>query len=202
MRKTTMFLLAVGFLAAFSSCNERKDLAKKVEGEWASAPVKLANDASGQSTTVDNVIFSIDPATGEGGTVQISSMISLRRPAGTPASPFGPYEVSVAARSSVSGTWKAVDDDEIRIALDYATFDVSVDPDMVDLVSNPLAGTEHAAIDSIRPQMVKFYNAELTRMMESYYSGFADIDDVKSLDNGSTLKMEIADRDYVFTRQK
>lgn len=197
-----MFLLAAGLLAAFSSCDERKDLAKKVEGEWASAPVKLANDASGQSTTVDNMIFTVDPATGEGGLVQIASMISLQRPADASASPFGPYEVSVAARSSVSGTWKAVDDDEIHVALDYTTFDVSVDPDMVDLVSNPLAGTEHAAIDSIRPQMAKFYNAELSRIMQTYYSEFADLDDVKSLNDGSTLKMEIADKNYVFTRQK
>lgn len=201
MRKITLFAAAAALLVAVSACNERKALAGKVSGEWATAPVKLDNNMVGQSSVIDNVMFVVDPASGEGGQINVSSMVSLSRPTGGDVSPFGAYEVSVAATASIAGTWRAIDDDEIDVSLDFSSLNVEVDPSQVALVSNPLNGGEYAQTDSVKPQLAEYYRSEITRQLQAYYGAWNRFDDVKIEKPGTTMSLEISDRDYVFRRQ-
>jgi hypothetical protein len=201
MRKITLFAAAAALLVAVSACNERKALAGKVSGEWATAPVKLDNNMAGQSSVIDNMILIVDPASGEGGQINVSSMVSLARSTGAEVAPSGAYEVSVAATASIAGTWRAIDDDEIDVSLDFSSLNVEVDPSQVALVSNPLTGGEYAQTDSVKPQLAEYYRSEITRQLQAYYGAWNRFDDVKVDKPGTTMSLEISDRDYVFRRQ-
>ena len=156
---------------------------------------------AGQSSVIDNMILIVDPASGEGGQINVSSMVSLARSTGAEVAPSGAYEVSVAATASIAGTWRAIDDDEIDVSLDFSSLNVEVDPSQVALVSNPLTGGEYAQTDSVKPQLAEYYRSEITRQLQAYYGAWNRFDDVKVDKPGTTMSLEISDRDYVFRRQ-
>ena len=133
--------------------------------------------------------------------MNVASTISLSRGADALTPADQPYSLSVAAMASVSGRWEAIDDDEIRIDFDANTLKVSVDPEAVALIANPLSGASQSEVDSLRPQMAQFYQTELTNAMRVRYSTFTKLDDVKTHNNGQTLKFEAAKVDYILQRQ-
>lgn len=198
MKKLTLTMFAAAMLT-LASCNEAARLAEKVEGTWSSAPVALANDASGQSTTTETFMFSREQAT-PGGTVTIQSAISQMRPA-SQANAFGPFAINVSAVASVQGTWEAIDDDEVKVSLDMNTLEVNVDPNTVDLKVNPLSGAEYPQVDSIKPQVVSFLTAELTGTMTTHYARYNGIIDTDFKDKGQSVELEIGKLEILLHKQ-
>lgn len=198
MKKLTLAMFAAAMLTLVS-CNETARLAEKVEGTWSSAPVALANDVSGQSTTTETFMFSREQGT-PGGTLTIQSAISQMRPA-SQANTFGPFAINVSAVASVQGTWKAIDDDEVKVNLDMNTLEVNVDPDAVDLKVNPLSGAEYPQVDSIKPQVVSFLTAELTGTMTTHYARYNGIIDTDFKDKGQSVEIEIGKLEILLHKQ-
>ncbi len=192
-----LVVLAVGM----TSCNEEEKLAKEVAGTWSTEQQTFFNNDQGQASGGDVFTFEVDPAAKTGGIVNVASSISLSRGADALTPANEPYSLSVAAMASVSGRWTAVDDDEIRIDFDANSLKVSVDPEAVALVANPLSGASQADVDSLRPQMAQFYQTELTNAMRVRYSTFTKLDDVKVRNSGQTLKFEAVKTDYVLQRR-
>lgn len=199
-----LFFAALGILTmtiGLTACNEKEKLAKDVAGTWSTTQMTFFNDAQGQASGGDVITFEIDSENKTGGVVNVASTISLSRGADALTPADQPYSLSVAAMASVSGRWEAIDDDEIRIDFDANTLKVSVDPEAVALIANPLSGASQSEVDSLRPQMAQFYQTELTNAMRVRYSTFTKLDDVKTHNNGQTLKFEAAKVDYILQRQ-
>lgn len=187
--------LAAAIVTGLTSCDEKAKLAGDVAGTWSTEQIELYNDAQGQAFGNDMFVFDLSGKDSRGGTVNIASTISLTRAADAISPANQPFSVSVAATSSINGKWQAVDDDEITISFDANSLKVSVDPDAVALVANPLSGQTQSEIDSIRPQMAAMYQMELTNAMRSHYSKYTKLDDVKLKNNGTTLNIEVGDTD-------
>ncbi len=193
--------MAVGvILAGMSSCDEKAALAKDVAGSWQSDETEIFNDNTGVVTGADNLTFALSEDGAAGGTVTFTTNMSVERPS-DPSGPLGlPFSVSVAATSTIQGNWAAVDDDEIDVHLDAATFALNVDPDAVALIMDPLAGTTEASLDSIRPQMADFVRTQLMTKMRTYYNRFARLDDVKIKNKGALLQIEAGDKEIILHR--
>ncbi|MBD5260342.1 MAG: hypothetical protein HDR89_00730 [Bacteroides sp.] len=202
MKKFIFAAVGLAALAAgLTACNEEEKLAKDVAGAWSTDQQTLFNNAQGQATGGDVFTFEVDPKTKKGGIVNVATNISLSRASDALTPANQPFSVSVAALASVSGRWEAIDDDEIRIDFDANTLKVTVDPEAVALVANPLSGTSQAEVDSLRPQMAQFYQTELMNTMSARYSSFSKLDDVKLRNSGKTLKFEASDIDYILQRR-
>ena len=74
-----------------------------------------------------------------------------------------PYDVSVAASTSLRGTWTLMDDDEIAIAVDFNTFQVNVDQNGVTFSQNILTRADAAIIDSLSQVSINSWKGEITR---------------------------------------
>lgn len=201
MKNLLKLLMASGvILAGMSSCDEKAALAKDVAGSWQSGETEIFNDNTGVVTGADNLTFALSEDGASGGTVTLTTNMSVERPSDPTGALGRPFSVSVAATSTIQGSWAAVDDDEIDVHLDASTLAVNVDPDAVALTMDPLAGTTVANLDSIRPQMADFVKAQLVTKMRTYYSRFARLDDVKVRDKGASLRIEAGDKEIVLRR--
>lgn len=201
MKKVFNLLMMAGVvMAVMSSCDEKAALAKDVAGSWQAGETVISNDNTGVVSGMDNLTFELSGEGSAGGKVLITTNMSLERPS-DPTGPLGrPFSISVAATSTIGGTWAAVDDDELDLHLDPSTLAITIDPDDVGLTMDPLAGTTRPELDSIRPQMADYLKAQLTGTMKSYYGRFGRLDDVKVKDKGAVLKLEVADKDVVLHR--
>lgn len=182
-------------LLSVSACDSKSKLASEVAGTWTTDQHTIANNAQGMTSGSDVITFQADENNKNGGTVDIATTLSLTHAANAMTPADEPFQTTVSATASISGSWKAVDDDEINITFDDNTLTVNVDSDAIALTANPLSGITQSSIDSMRPQMAKFYQTELTNIMRHYYSSYSRLDDVELKDNGSALKIEKKDTD-------
>lgn len=195
-------LIGAAALAAFAltSCDEAGRLAGEVSGAWSSTPQMLVNDTGSQATIVETIDFQRDSTT-NGGTVVITGLISSTGSTSGNEALIQPFEIAASARSTVSGTWKAVDDDELMLTLDVQGLTVDVDPTALVLSSNVVTGQTESNPEDVKPQVAKMVGAALQRQLTARYTSWTKLDDVKVKDKGATLKFEVGKTDYVYTSQ-
>lgn len=195
-------LIGAMALAAVSltGCNEAERLASQVEGTWSSTPQMLVNDAGSQATLVETITFERDSAK-TGGPVVIVGMVSSTGSMTGSDALVQPFEIAASAKSTVTGRWTAVDDDEIMLALDVANMSVAVDPSGLVISGNVLDGATQSNPEALKPQFASMVEAALRRQLLARYTSMTKLDDVKVKDNGSLLKFEIGKTDYVYSSQ-
>lgn len=195
-------LIGAMALAAVSltGCNEAERLASQVEGTWSSTPQMLVNDAGSQATMVETITFERDSAR-TGGPVVIVGMVSSTGSMTGSDALVQPFEIAASAKSTVTGRWTAIDDDEIMLALDVANMSVVVDPSGLVISSNVLDGATQSNPEALKPQFASMVEAALRRQLLARYTSMTKLDDVKVKDNGSLLKFEIGKTDYVYSSQ-
>ncbi len=195
-------LIGAMALAAVSltGCNEAERLASQVEGTWSSTPQMLVNDAGSQATMVETITFERDSAR-TGGPVVIVGMVSSTGSMTGSDALVQPFEIAASAKSTVTGRWTAIDDDEIMLALDVANMSVAVDPSGLVISSNVLDGATQSNPEALKPQFASMVEAALRRQLLARYTSMTKLDDVKVKDNGSLLKFEIGKTDYVYSSQ-
>lgn len=189
--------------AAFTSCSNEDD----IEGTWTGTPQKLS-PASAESVTgplvnsrvVTTLTFTPQANDSIDGTVQFSSTVSAQDEINenNGVSLDVPYEVSVSAITTASGTYKFVDDDDIAIFLDDNSIEVSMDPQAVKFTSNVMDGQQHPEIENLRTGQFWRFKTDILSNMRFEYSRYHRLSDVKVKDN--ILSVEIDDRDYSFRR--
>lgn len=197
--KKMIFGIAAACVLGFTSCDESARLAKAIDGTWSGAPEQLMNEVGTQSTMIETIAFERD-STDKGGSVVISTMVSVNHAMPADSSLMQPVSVTAAAKSYVMGRWMAIDDDEVMLQLDPASMVVEVDPDAVVLSANVLSGETESTTEALKPQIVAAVKAKITGALQTHYFSMRHLDDVKVKD-GSTLKFEIGKTDYVFLRQ-
>ena len=134
-----------------------------------------------------------------GGSVVIAGMITASTQVVADAGLVEPLSLTATAKSTISGTWTVIDDDEIALSLNLQSLAVDVDPSTLVVEGNVLTGNDTPKIDSIRPSVAATIGASMKRALENRYASFRHLDDVKV--KGPLLKFEIGKMDCVFTRQ-
>lgn len=199
MKRILLGMAALATLAS-SSCNEADRLASQVEGSWSSTPQVLVNDAGSQSNMVENITF-IRDSTSAGGQVIFTGLISTSGALSGSNAVVEPFEVAASAKSTVTGKWTAIDDDEIILILDLPNLKVDVDPSALVISSNILTGATESNPESLKPQMAAMVKAALQRTLAARYATMSKLDDVDIKNNGTVMKFEVGKTDYVYTLQ-
>ncbi|MCM1520951.1 MAG: hypothetical protein NC098_09210 [Lachnoclostridium sp.] len=202
MKKYLLCLgLSVLAIVGLTSCDEASRLAKNICGAWTGTPVGIAGNTL-QSTAIETFTFTLDEAAKDArsGNLTITSVITSQSTFGGDAVAGLPaVNLSIASTGSITGTWTAIDDDEISVSLDPRSLLVNVDPDAVELSSGMFTADMGSQIDSLRPQLTNAVRMELMNDLATRYSSFNHFDDVK-VKKGALLKFEIGPTDYVLTR--
>lgn len=187
--KKTLLAMAAAAAAAFglSSCGSRADVAGSWAGE-ASLPIERA------STSYARVVYDLSA---DGGAVATYA-IDFTKPLPQSTQIVSPYQTSVSATATISGTWQWLEgeDDELALTFDPSTLDVSVDPQALEMRANVITDEQAPVLDSLRPQVASLYRADIEHAIRAHASALL-LDDVKA--DGKQLTFEISDKKYVYT---
>lgn len=188
---------------ALVSCNDNARLASEVQGAWAGTPENFTDNSVVTATILETFDFVSDGTViakgSHGGSVVIVGMITASTQVVADAGLVEPLSLTATAKSTISGTWTVIDDDEIALSLNLQSLAVDVDPSTLVVEGNVLTGNDTPKIDSIRPSVAATIGASMKRALENRYASFRHLDDVKV--KGPLLKFEIGKMDCVFTRQ-
>lgn len=196
-----ILLSGVAVLAlALAGCNEADKLASKVVGTWSSTPQMLVNDVGSQATIVESITFVRDSDTA-GGEVIITGLVSSTGAMTGSDAIVQPFEMAASAKSTVKGTWRAIDDDEIMLTLDVQKMAVDVDPSALVLSGNVISGSTESDPETLKPQMAAMVQSAIKRQLTARYAAMTKLDDVEIKDNGSVLKFEVGKTEYVYSNQ-
>lgn len=197
------FITSLCLFAALGlvSCDETARLAKELPGSWAGTPENISDNTAVTATILETIDITADDSAvakgSHGGVVTIAGMLSATTQfVGDQAEPVS---LTASAKSLVSGTWTAIDDDEVAVILDISTLTVNVDPDAVTINNSILNGETAPQIDSMKPAVISTIAESMKRALATRYTSLRRLDDVKV--KGPLLKFEIGKTDYVFTRQ-
>ena len=187
---------------ALVSCNDNARLAIEVQGAWTGTPENFTDNSVVTATILETFDFVSDGTViakgSHGGSVVIAGMITASTQVVADAGLVEPLSLTATAKSTISGTWTVIDDDEIALSLNLQSLAVDVDPSTLVVEGNVLTGNDTPKIDSIRPSVAATIGASMKRALENRYASFRHLDDVKV--KGPLLKFEIGKMDCVFTR--
>ncbi|MDE5829900.1 MAG: hypothetical protein K2H48_07950 [Duncaniella sp.] len=181
------------------SCDTATSLAKDLNGTWAGGVDRILGDAL-NSDVFSTYTFTYDAASAmAGGNIVINATLAGNYNDNvvvgeTPSN----VSVTVAGTSSISGTWTAIDDDEIVITLNPSTLKVSLDPAAQTLTSSAVLTAE--AIDTLKPNLLSMIKDRMAYDLRIKYSSPIHMDDVK-VKGGKTLEYEVNDIDYTLTSE-
>lgn len=191
------YYLFIGLMAvSFGSCDENARLARDIQGSWAGTPERLNDAEDVTSTIVETFTFTPDAVNPKAkkGNVTITGNVSTTIPIAV-----SPVSISAAATTSIQGSWSIIDDDEIALVLDPKSLQVKVDPEAVTVSNDIFTDQNIPQVDSLRREVTANIGAQIRRDAETRYLSVKHLDDVKI--KGPILKFEIADIEYVLTRQ-
>lgn len=203
MKKASLFNCSILALTAalFTSCDNRVD----ISGIWSGTPSRIDNiEGADMANATMTLVFSNDSVDNskDGGRVFISALIDANQAVSSEdASIVSPYEVSVAATATITGTWSYEygEDDDIIIVLDPQSLHVDVDPRGVTFSNDVLTGMQQPLVDSFSNATARTWTKSISSAISDKFYSFSKLSDIKI--NNGIMSCEINDRDYTFRRQ-
>lgn len=193
-------LLAISSIVVSCSNSEAR-FAKDIPGIWQGTPETFSDNSAITATIIDTYDFSPASMTANemlSGPITVTGMVNTTTQIVGDGALTEPLSLSAAARTSISGTWTVIDDDEIALSFDPQSLVVKVDPDGVVTNNNPMS-VASPAIDSIRPDLCRTIEHGIRIALTSRYAAMRHMDDVEI--KGALLKYESDNEDFVLTRQ-
>lgn len=193
-------LIAIGSIVVSCSNSEAR-FAKEIPGTWQGTPETFSDNSAITATIIDTYEFLPAAMTANetlSGTVTVTGMVNTTTQIVGDSALIEPLGLSASARTSISGTWTVIDDDEIALSFDPQSLVVEVDPDAVVANNNPMA-LSSPAVDSIRPDLCKTIEHGIRVALTARYASMRHMDDVKI--KGALLKYEYDNEDFVLTKQ-
>lgn len=210
MNKTLTLAVAGLCALGLASCNEEAKLASQVEGIWSGTTTQMnqgkkqkGGDASAiTGATVNSVTpsftFTPDESVKNGGKVIYSGVYSISQPVNS-ATVGVPFKVTANVKTTASGTWQAVDDDEITVTFDATSVNTTLDPQSVAFSYAELTDKPVSELDSLKANLLPNLEISFGGEIQKRVASIKKLDDVKVRDNSMTL--EIGKTDYTFTKQ-
>ncbi len=181
-----------------TGCDETSSLASKMEGTWTGTPTSLSNDIAGSTTIIETVTFSRVEKT-NGGPLEVVATISATSSAADDNYAIGTATLTAAAEATASGTWKAIDGDEVAVSIDPSSIVVRIDPDGVDINADIFTGEVMPSVDSIKPAIISQLQTRIERDVITRFVGMRHLDDVKI--KHDILRFEADNVDYTMSLQ-
>lgn len=197
MKSYIYALVALAGLSMFS-CDSRSQLGKDVAGDWQGTMERMENVQEAETQFMENISFMPD----EGnltGTFILTGMGDVTNVPTFNNEVIETVSRAIAFTSSVQGTYKVIDDDELSLMFDFKSLNVSVDTSDVASDANILMGVTTPSLDRVKPQLYNTIKSQLTAALKDRYSGMNLLDDVKVKDR--VMKLEVGKKDLVFHRQ-
>lgn len=184
--------LAVGAAATLTYCSNQA----KFIGAWTAVnPTNITEQLPGATNATSLVTIDfVDNLQKTGGTVLISSDINVMRTIDADSLSQGlPYEVKIAAKASVDGTWSydIDDDDDLLLALDLSKLKVDIDQSSVTFTKPSATVVPQAHLDSLAVSYIDTWKRDLTGAISSDLSRYTVIDDIEISRDGNMLTFEV-----------
>lgn len=164
-------------------------------------PENISDNTAVTATILETLDITADDSAvakgSHGGVITISGMLSATTQ--FVGDDVEPLSLTASAKSLISGTWTAIDDDEVAVILDLSTLTVNVDPDAVSINNSILNGKAAPQLETMKPAVAATVAESMKRALSTRYTTIRRLDDVKV--KGPLMKFEIGKTDYVFTRQ-
>jgi len=189
-------LAVLGTISVVSSCSRTQ----KLSGAWEAAPERIVVPEASDASSTLTLDFTPVESRNTPGQVNFSAVIELHQAASTNAGSLEqPWQVSVAATASATGTYVFEDgeDDDIIITIDPSTLNVIVDPSGVVYNDNVLTGAETSALDSLTAATVSRWRVLLTPVIRDQFNQYQRMEDIK-VHHNALLTAEIGHRDVTF----
>lgn len=187
MTKTLLSLAALVAAIGLSSCSSRPDVA----GSWAGV---TDLNIEGASTSFTRVVYDLNPD----GSAAASYAIDFTKALPQSTQIVTPYQTSVSATATISGSWQWLVDenDELALTFDPSTLTVIVDPQALEMRTNVITDEQAPELENLRPQIAGIYQADIENAIRTHASSLL-LDDVKA--DGKQLRFETGNKKYVFT---
>ncbi len=198
---TTVFfgsLALLGALSCISSCAHTD----RIVGAWEAAPVPLNVPDAADASAIVTLDFGQITSSSMPAEVQLSATIDVRQAVqGDPLAATRPWEQSVAATASISGSYAYEDgsDDDIIITLDPSSFIVNIDPAGVVFDNNVVTGMESSALDSLTTACADRWRVLLAGPMREVFYSYGRMDDIK-IHHNDLMSAGVNHRDCSFRR--
>lgn len=173
-------VLTVAAAVTFSTaCESPTRLASKLEGTWSTSPQRFDKEIVGQGTYIPVLEFSREDKRPEG-TVIISTQLSVTMPVNAPVDSMGaaPVSATAAGLATISGVWTADDDDQVKIALDPSTLDITMDPDVQFAIADVFTDYDTDSVSRVSPQVMRAFAEEARKGMTDVISRLNELDDI------------------------
>lgn len=194
MSKSILYGAAAALGAAvMTACSGSHKLASQIEGTWQANPTHVTTLPGNLVTMTDTWTFDMETGSSSGGTLLISSLVSLELPLSAAgldsiAPGTGAYAVNMAGSVTLSATWDLDPhdpDDEIIVSVDPRSLAVTIDPDAVTVSGD----ADAVALDSISPALIAAARATVTGAATGRFFPIDRLDDVEIA--SSSLRFEI-----------
>lgn len=180
------------------SCDSRSQLGKEIAGDWQGAMERMENVQEAETQLMENISFMPDNGNLTGSFI-LTGMGDVTNVPMFDNEVMATVSRAIAFTSSIQGTYKVIDDDEVSLMFDFKSLNVSVDTSDVASDVNILGGVAYPSSARVNPQLCGIVKSQLTVALKSRYSGMGLLDDVKVKDG--VMKLEIGKKDLVFHRQ-
>lgn len=174
-------VLSVAAAVAFSTaCESPTRLASRIDGTWSTSPEKFNKEVVGQGTYIPVLEFSRPDKRPEGAVI-LTAQLSITMPVNAPLDSMGaaPVSATAAGMATISGIWTANDDDEVKIALDPATLDITMDPDVQFAIADVFTDYDTDSVSAVSPQVMRAFAEQARQGMTDVIAHFNELDDIK-----------------------
>lgn len=158
---------------AVTACGSKEKLTGEIEGTWTATPQRIEVTSQYDADVVK--VYELLPD----GQAIISAMISTEKSLPATDSVVEPVSLNAAATATMSGTYTAVSDDEVRISLDPKSLKVNVDPKAVNFMYNKFNTQEAPEVTTLTASYAKQLTDELTPVISVDFFGAATLSDIK-----------------------
>lgn len=198
--KTNILLTALVTLL-LTSCESKTNLAKNVEGTWATNAEKIKADDALEATATYMIQFTPSDGTNPlDGKFDMAALVEITNMAAPSDAVEQAYSVSAGGIASLQGSYTIKDDDDIAIVTDASSFNVSVDPKGVILVNNIIDESNTPVVNDSLSQIYSTHVKEqIASVLQQKMLCIRKIEDIKFKNN--SMKCEINDVHFTFEKQ-
>ena len=184
--------LAVGEAVTLTYCSNQA----KFIGAWTAVnPTDITHQLPGATNATSRVTIDfVDNLQKTGGAVILTSDINVMRTIDADSLSQGlPYEVKIAAKASVDGTWSydVDDNDDLLLALDLSKLKIDIDKSGVTFTKPSATVVPQAHLDSLAESYIEIWKRDLTGAISGDLSRYTVIDDMEMSRDGDMLTCEV-----------
>lgn len=206
MKNILQYGVFLTIVLILTSCNGEEKLANALVGTWqgdATEMISSKKKNTDHSDGIQNLICTpkitfVKNDTENGGTFTLTAEYLVTQGVDALALPTA-VNATVSGKVSAEGTWKASDDDEIKLTVSPASINVETDPTSVNLTYAKVTDAPVSDLIQIKEKVADNLLAHVKIQLEGRISKLKNFDDIKI--NNDVMQTEVGKIEINFTRR-